>query len=191
VTSIKPTVLAFSGPIGSGKTTTAAALARQLGWPHAGYGDIIRAVTAARGLPPDRGTLQQIGQELAAAGWDSLTRQLLQLARWAPGTPLIVDGLRHTGAATALRHAVAPLPVVIVYLELPPETASARTHRRDHITGRAYSTYAGHTIETGLPAVRQAADLVIDVGDSEPDQIAGQIITHAVCAGTTPGRRCA
>ena len=67
MTSMNPAVLAIAGPIGSGKTTTAALLARRLGWSRDGYGDTIRATAAARGLPASRGTLQQLGAELAGA----------------------------------------------------------------------------------------------------------------------------
>jgi adenylate kinase family enzyme len=52
--SVTPAVVAITGPIGSGKTTTAALLARQLAWPKAGYGDTIRAIAAGRGLPASR-----------------------------------------------------------------------------------------------------------------------------------------
>ena len=54
MTTVNPAVVAIAGPIGSGKTTTAAFLARQLAWPQAGYGDTIRAIAAERGLPASR-----------------------------------------------------------------------------------------------------------------------------------------
>jgi hypothetical protein len=91
--SVTPAVVAIAGPIGSGKTTTAALLAGQLAWPKAGYGDTIRAIAAGRGLPASRVSLQRLGLDLTSSGWDAFTG-----ARWVPGQPLILDGLRHPPA---------------------------------------------------------------------------------------------
>jgi cytidylate kinase len=97
MTSMNPAVLAIAGPIGSGKTT-ATLLAQRLGWPQDGYGDTIRAIATARGLPASRSILQQLGMELTGTGWGTFTRLVLDHARWAPGQPLILDGLRHLTA---------------------------------------------------------------------------------------------
>jgi cytidylate kinase len=107
MTLVHPAVVAITGPIGSGKTTTAALLARQLAWPKAGYGDTIRAIAAGRGLPASRENLQRLGLDQISSGWDAFTGLVLQHARWIPGQALILDGLRHPPAAAALRTAVA------------------------------------------------------------------------------------
>ena len=192
MTSMSSAVLAIAGPIGSGKTTTATLLARQLGWPQAGYGDTIRAVAAARGLPASRGTLQQLGAELTGTGWDTFTRLVLQHARWAPGQPLILDGLRHLPAATALRTAIAPLPGIIIYLDLPASIALSRARQRDHITSQPGGGHASHAIELGLPAVRDYADLIIQAQELEPAQVASQVTGYlAARLGRASGGRCA
>ena len=59
-----PRVIAFDGPAGSGKTTTAQAVARALGFAHLDSGALYRAVTLA-GL--DAGTLDSVEATLAAA----------------------------------------------------------------------------------------------------------------------------
>jgi cytidylate kinase len=61
MTTGNPAIVAIVGPIGSGKTTTAALLARQLSWSQAGYGDTIRAIATERGLPASRENLRQLG----------------------------------------------------------------------------------------------------------------------------------
>jgi hypothetical protein len=191
MTSMNPAVLAIAGPIGSGKTTTAALLARRLGWPLAGYGDTIRATAAARGLPASRSTLQQLGLELTGGGWDTFTRLVLQHARWAPGQPLILDGLRHLPAAGALRAATAPLLGIIIYLDIPAGIASARARQRDQLAGHP-DGHARHAIELGLAAVRDHADLIIQVQQLKPAQVAGQVIGHLTPAlGRSPGGQCA
>jgi thymidylate kinase len=193
MTPMNSGVVAVAGPIGSGKTTTAVLLARRLAWPQAGYGDTIRAIATERGLHASREVLQELGLDLISSGWDTLTRQVLQHARWVPGQPLILDGLRHLPAATALRTAVAPLPVIIIYLDLPAGIAAARARHRDHHTTRQpASESAPHATELSLPAVRDHAGLIIDVQLLAPPQVTSQILTHlASVLGHTPGGRCA
>ena len=191
MTSMNPAVLAIAGPIGSGKTTTATLLAQRLGWPQDGYGDTIRAIATARGLPASRSILQQLGVELTGAGWSTFTRLVLDHARWAPRQPLILDGLRHLPAATALREAIAPLPGIIIYLDVPASTALTRARRRDQATGPG-AVDARHATELGLPTVRDHADLIIHARELEPAQVAGQVICYlAARLGRAPGGRCA
>ena len=84
MTSINPAVLAISGPIGSGKTTIATLLSQRLGWPHAAYGDLVRAIATAAACPRPQ-HLQHIGAELIADGWSAFTRRVLHHAWW-PGS---------------------------------------------------------------------------------------------------------
>ena len=191
MTSMNPAVLVIAGPIGSGKTTTATLLAQRLGWPHDGYGDTIRAIATARGLPASRSILQQLGVELADADWGTFTRLVLDHARWAPRQPLILDGLRHLPAVTALREAIAPLPGIIIYLDVPAGTALTRARRRDQATGPG-AVDVRHATELGLPTVRDHADLIIQARELEPVQVAGQVIYYlAARLGRASGDRCA
>ena len=128
MTGIQPAIIAISGPIGSGKTTITALLSQRIGWPHTAYGDLVRAIATRRGLTCDRHHLQHIGSQLIVGGWDAFTRRVLSQAAWRPGDSLIVDGLRHPGAVTALQRIAAPLPVIVVYLEtFRPSAAGLRS----------------------------------------------------------------
>jgi shikimate kinase len=181
MTSVPAAVVALSGPIGAGKTTVTTMLAGRLGWPQTGYGDLIRSVAATRGLPSSRGVLQRIGTELIAAGWESFTRATLDMAGWRPGQPLVVDGLRHVRAATALRQIVLPLPVKVIFLDVPPLTGLARARDRDRDRLAAEPSRRAdlhHPVEQELPAVRQHAAFVLDASHSEPGQLADQILRH-------------
>jgi len=185
MTSMNPAVLVIAGPIGSGKTTTATLLAQRLGWPRAGYGDTIRAIAAARGLPASRSILQQLGVELTGAGWAIFTRLVLDHARWAPRQPLILDGLRHLPAATALREAIAPLPGIIIYLDVPASTALTRARRRDQATGPG-AVDVRHATELGLPTVRDRTASSSRRESSSPPRSPGRSRL-----GRAPGGRCA
>ena len=191
MTSMNPAVPAIAGPIGSGKTTTATLLAQRLGWPRHGYGDTIRAIATARGLPAGRSILQQLGVELTGAGWGTFTRLVLDHARWAPGQALILDGLRQLPAATALREAIAPLCGIIIYLDVPASTALTRARRRDRPTGSGAGNVR-HATEFGLSTVRDHADLIIQARELTPAQVAGQVICHLEARLVrAPGGRCA
>ncbi len=176
--AVPPAVVAISGPIGAGKTTVATLLAERLSWPRAAYSDLIRSVATSRGLTHDRATLQQIGTELIATGWDTFTRQVLGQAAWTPGETLIIDGLRHCDAATSLATAVVPLPTIVIYLDVPPGIGIARARRRDQDPADSAQRAGGHPVESGLPAVRAIADLVLPASDAGPAEIASRIIEH-------------
>ncbi|HET9896712.1 MAG TPA: crosslink repair DNA glycosylase YcaQ family protein [Streptosporangiaceae bacterium] len=104
MTNLRPAVIAISGPIGSGKTTTATLLSERTGWPSASYSDVVRAVAARDGAPAGRDQLQLIGARLIAGGWDAFTCRVLDQAAWKPGDGVIVEGIRHAEAAAALAH---------------------------------------------------------------------------------------
>ncbi|GEM_PF-2496721 len=177
--TVQPAAIAISGPIGAGKTTVATHLAMRLGWQRAAYGDLIRSVATSRGLTHDRATLQQIGAELIANGWNSFTRQVLDHANWTAGDPLIIDGLRHHDAATSLAMAVAPLSTLVIYLDVPEELGAARARRRDQLSCERSAHHSQrHPVESGLHAVRAIADLVLPASDAEPAATASQIIGY-------------
>ncbi|MGQ0777904.1 MAG: AAA family ATPase [Pseudonocardiales bacterium] len=168
-----PHVIAISGQIGSGKTTLTRALARQLGWPAASYGDVVRIEATARNLIPDRQTLQAIGAELAA-DWPEFTRRVLQHARWQPGRPAIIDGIRHIAAVEHLRREVGPVPVLVGYLAINPNTALGRSYERDGIGSPTWNEHQ-HPVELDLNNVRDAADLVVS-GSADPHSVTRQVL---------------
>jgi hypothetical protein len=177
VNSLRPAIVAISGPIGSGKTTTASLLSQRTGWPRTSYGDAVRA-SDHRGIPHDRGDLQRIGTELIASGWDAFSRRALDLAAWQPGEPAIVEGVRHAPAIAALRRIARPLPVIAIYLDLPAGAATTRASMRDSTTPEQGQFAAAHPVEQDLPAVRALADLVVIVLDRAPEAIAEDIVSY-------------
>jgi DNA polymerase III delta prime subunit len=189
MTSMNPAVLAIAGPTGSGKTTTAALLAQQLGWPHDGYGDTIRATATARGLPASRSILQQLGVELTGTGWGSFTRLVLGHARWHHGS-------RSSWTACATCPQPPPSarpsprsPASSSTWTCPPAPPSPAPRRRDRATGPGAGD-AQHVTELGLPTARDHADPIIHAPELEPAQVAGQVICYLVARlGRAPGGR--
>lgn len=145
-----PCVLAFAGAIGSGKSTVSAAVASELGWPRASFGDYVRAEARRRGLDASsRDVLQALGETLISEGWDTFCAGVLRQADWRPGTPLVIDGIRHIEAIDTLAKLTAPSSIRLVYLEASEEERRRRLYARglgndaERLRLEAYSTEFG------------------------------------------------
>jgi len=104
-----PLILAFSGGIGSGKSTLSSGVAEALEWPRVSFGRYVRAVALDRGLDAEsREVLQEVGESLITAGWVPFCRAVLTQADWRPERSLVVDGIRHVEALQTLRALAAP-----------------------------------------------------------------------------------
>src|SRR4051812_10083492 len=117
-------VVAFSGGIKGGKSSVSREVAARLRWLRVSFGDQVRAAVRSRGLDDsDRDTLQSVGQELVDKDAHGFSQAVLSQAgtAWTPGQNLIVDGLRHTEVAAALRELVKPssLRIVLIDADLP------------------------------------------------------------------------
>jgi dephospho-CoA kinase len=150
-------VVCISGGIASGKTTLAQALAEQL--PDVAvrsFGDVVRHRARLQGKPLDRASLQAVGLELIANGWESFVEVLLEDAPLEISV-LIVDGIRHREAVEELQRRYVHGQFVTVYLKINPAEQRARIKQRgESLTKRT------HTVEASLPEVEALAELVID-----------------------------
>ena len=179
MTGTAPAAVAIAGPIGAGKTTLAVLLSTQLGWPRTAYSDVLRNTAASRGLPATRFHLQQLAMEMIADGWDPFTAKLLRQVTPVPGQGLIIDGLRHPGAAEALRAAVRPGHTYVIYLDMPAGLGLDRAARRDQLADPAWRLAASHPVESELPAVKATAQLVIPATAVAP-QRAAQLVMYCL-----------
>jgi adenylate kinase family enzyme len=170
----KPVVIAFAGPIGSGKTTISRALAKRLHCKLASFGDYFRKTAARLGHDPaDRTSLQRLGEEQVRLSPDNVCRELLISSDWRPsdGT-IVIDGVRHVEILVALKRAIAPLSIFLVYVQ------------RDKIRATLLSTQVGkhnmelfdaHTTELQNDVLRSSADAVVCAAD-DPTAIVGRIV---------------
>lgn len=120
-------VLALAGAQSSGKTTLARAVSSYTAAAYVGFGDLVRAEAARRGLVGSRDELQELGQALLhELGALLFSERALDVAGVAPGArPVVWDGVRHPEVLDALREMYAPAPVTLVTLA-PDETARRR-----------------------------------------------------------------
>src|SRR5258708_45006 len=89
-----PLVVGLAGYKGSGKTTVASAVAQLVGGTVASFGAFVR--TKAQG-GEDAISLADLGAHLLATmGAGQLVRETIEDTGWDGGSPLIIEGIRHT-----------------------------------------------------------------------------------------------
>jgi dephospho-CoA kinase len=161
---IAPAVVAIAGRTSSGKSTLARRLADSLGWPVAAFGAYVRSEARRLNLDTRRETLQELGVELVeTVGWNAFVQATLKAAGIVPRDHrgYVVEGVRHREALVSLRALAAPLPVILVYLEVSDKV------RDDRLRSRGVSVQRGrawelHSTEGDIGQIlRLEADLVV------------------------------
>lgn len=163
-------ILVLAGAIGSGKSTLAAALAAALGAPRAGFGDYVRHLAAGLGLDTtNRTVLQDIGHERVETDARAFLDDTLAWSGHQPGAVLVLEGLRHVKILEALQARAAELedPVILVYLDTPPEVRGARVTAARGVSGDQLRKDEQHPAELDLyERLKAAADLVLSATDT-------------------------
>lgn len=130
---LKPVVLIFAGPQGSGKGTQATLLAKQFQLPLAVAGDLFRSIAKE---PTETGkaiheTLSQ-GKLMTNELWREVTGKYLEQADLSRG--IILDGfIRNMNQVESFEEISAQQtlpPVLIIYLALPREQSIERLLKR-------------------------------------------------------------
>lgn len=167
-------VIALSGRTKAGKSTIAQALAEQLGWPSASFGDYVRNEARRAGRPDDRETLQELGAELIVRlGWDEFCRRTLAHGGIEHGpTPCVVEGVRHLDALQGLRQVVQPLPVYLVHLDVVDEERDRRL-ASEGVSAERGAAWERHSTERDVAeALPDRADLRVAVEETPERPVA-------------------
>lgn len=169
-------VICFSGGIASGKTTVASAVATRRGLNVATFGGFVRDTARTRGIAEEREALQALGESLIEEmTFDGFCRAVIDRAGWAPGSAVVVDGIRHVAAFHSVKKLVAPVPCKLFLIDVPREVRQARadearpTDRTDLAKADAHSTE-----EDVHGALREVADHVLD-GTRDVDELVAEV----------------
>lgn len=157
--ALEAVVVAFSGRIGSGKSTVSSEVARRLGWRRASFGDYLRTLAKSSGLDESREVLQDLGASLIEKGVEDFCRAVLTHYGWNAGEPLIIDGVRHAQVVESLRKLVAPLELRLVFLDVEDSKRIERLKHQDERMPENLSRVEEDTTED------QVKDLLPDLAD--------------------------
>lgn len=157
------TVLAFSGGIGSGKSSLSELVSRELGCPRVSFGSVVRERAKEAGLSQDRASLQALGEQMVATDpRDFCTKVLRSAPVWRPGTTLVVDGVRHAGVMGMLGDLVAPSTLRLVFVKVASDVRISRLQSRGEAV-TSVDELDRHSTEVEVhEALEKLADLVVD-----------------------------
>ena len=162
VVRVKAEILAFAGPICSGKSVISTSVAQRLGWDWVSFADFLRDEARRRGIDPSlRSLLQDLGQAFIDKGWTSFCKSVLDYGKWVPGMNLVIDGIRHVEAVHTLRMLTAPSHLAVVFVETPIQIRKARFLARE--PGASFDAVDTHPVEMETQtALMQVAGYKVD-----------------------------
>jgi len=155
-------VLVIAGQSGSGKSSLAREVCRQLNCSLASFGSFVRFEAKQRGIEPKIASLQSLGQDMITEfGPVIFTHKvLLSTDREQSGNNLVtLEGVRNGEIYSAVM--TMSRRSLLVYLDVGRETRMARLRERESIDLHALLASMNHPLETGVPNLKALADLVL------------------------------
>jgi dephospho-CoA kinase len=169
-------VIAFAGPIGSGKSTLSGLVSNTLGWPSASFGTYVRKSAEVYGFDKTRKGLQLTGNFLISRGWKVFCEEVLADANWKPGSNLVVEGIRHLEALETLRDIVTPANIYLIYVSLDEAERKTRLKARNHDNRLNLEELELHPTEEQVKTILfNQADLVVE-NNRPRGKVASEII---------------
>jgi dephospho-CoA kinase len=169
-------ILAFAGPIESGKSTISTVVAEQLNAPLVRFDDYLKKRAAETGRPAIREALQELADEMVRQDVRGFCSEVLKQRPWQAGVPLVIDGLRHVEVVDALRELLAPAVEHLFYIHVDCLT-QAKRFRQDTLSHeKSLEELERHPTEIQVRTVLlDRADLVLD-GAHPVEELVGQIL---------------
>ncbi len=181
-------VVGVGGPIGAGKSVIGDELASIYAGARRSFGGAVRRRAEATGQPLDRGSLQELGDEIIATlGWDDFCGEVL--GETTDGAVVVVDGIRHDAAIDAFIAMVGKPRFRLVFVDAPRDERLARLIARDGITEAEFDAAESHPNERELSLVRERADVLVDntkTRQESPALLARHVVPQLEGSGFAP-----
>lgn len=163
-----PVIACFAGQIGSGKTTYAKALAREMGAIYINFGDIIRKIAANQGKDKYRETLQKIGQDiLINKGAYNLVSSLDDYyADIKSGKSIVFDGVRHREVLDAINRTFGESKLLFVKSKELERWERYNKRTNEALTLHDFKKVCSKPVESEIYSLLDNADYVIDNNNS-------------------------
>jgi len=159
---MRPTILAFSGAISSGKTILSKSVSEFLGWKYISFGEFVRRQADLKGLDHSRSNLQSIGETLANNPKEFVA-MVLKDFDWEPVMNAVVDGIRHSSILLSLRILTSPSNVFLIHLYLEDEIRRSRIDKLYNLDEEGISRIESHSTESEVKEILyNSADLKIN-----------------------------
>jgi cytidylate kinase len=164
--------LAFSGKLGSGKTTVSKLLAERIGARWNSFGDTVKRIARERGIPAEREALQALGAELVSNSPEAFCQRVVSEAQPSSGHDLVVDGLRHTAILKHLQRILLPGTLIPVFVDVDEDIRLDRIKRRGGLSIEDLRRLESHSTEVEvMAALRGSAQLTVDNSGAPADAV--------------------
>jgi dephospho-CoA kinase len=170
-------IIAFSGKIGSGKSTLSKSIAKELDLPYISFGEYVRHMASIRALDCSRDTLQSLGEKLInEQGWWNFCTNVLYHGGWYASKAVVLDGIRHMEALECIKQIVYPLGVILVYIQLESSERALRIKKRDKTNELTLGRFDNHSTETQVSYIMmEAANILLD-GNTSLESLQNQVL---------------
>jgi len=136
----------------------------------------VRSEAKARGLGEDISTLQELGQSLIQEwGWERFCEAVL--SGNSSTQKLIVDGIRHSGAANTLRRLVAPGKFILIFIDTDEHVRRQRLALRSNMQDN-HAALDDHPVKHGIDELRGQAEIVVDGANDSPAESIGRALVE-------------
>jgi len=169
-------VIAFAGPVGSGKSEVAQRVAAHLGVKCLSFGDVVRQEATLRSIPTERQALAALGRDMIAeAGEEHLLERLLGTIHSAEC--VVLDGVRSVKMVQAIRDRSS---VETIYFTADIATRLDRLRRRGRFGDVANAEQLAASDQDPLEiAAREVAEVASCVIDTT-GVTAGDVVMHVL-----------
>jgi predicted nuclease with RNAse H fold/dephospho-CoA kinase len=152
----KRKVVGLSGPISSGKTTAGRYLESR-GFAYGRYSEVLQALLEEKGVPVNRESLQQIGEEVhEGLGQRWLGAELVK--RMPDSGDLVIDGLRHPEDHSFLVEKFGP---DFLHIHIDVNEGIQRQRYTNEGSSEEFTKAAAHPIESNIPKLSELAHVSV------------------------------